>query len=87
MLSKKTINTVLNNNYSSVTFDEETSIIKLTHKKSMLSLKKNIQNLFFYELKTYCKKYAKDNNFLNNIESNEDFRIWFKNFETEFKKG
>ncbi len=87
MLSKKTINTVLNNNYNGVKFDYLSSIVLLTNKQKFFTLKKNIQTIMFYELKTYCKKYAENNNFKDKLISNNDFKEWFKMFEIEFNKN
>jgi len=86
MLSKKTVNIIMNNNYNAVSFDLKNQIVQLTDKKNIFSLKKNIQTIMFYELKNYCELYAKKNSFIDKINANESLELWFKNFETEFKK-
>ena len=87
MLSKKTINIVMNNNYNSVSFDNVNSTIALVHKQSIFSLKKNVQTIMFYELKNYCIHYAVANNFRDKLISNDNFKEWFKLFEIELNKS
>ncbi len=85
MLSKKLVNTILNNKYNAVKFIETEGVVKLTHKQSFFSFKKNIQTLQFFEVKNICLQYAKNNNI--ELISNNDFKEWFKMFEIEFNKN
>ena len=87
MLSKKNVNIVMNNNYSSVSFNNVNNTVLLVHKQSIFTLKKNVQTIMFYELKNYCIRYAKNNEFNDRLMLNDNFKEWFKLFEIELNKS
>jgi len=87
MLTKETLNKILNNNYSKVEFLEDDSIVKLTYGAKLIGKPKILQTLQYFELKTICLDYAVKNKFSSKLDNKlVDFTQWFFDFELNLNK-